>query len=201
MPNQSEIIVKKASADDTALVGEIMTDAFSADPVGKWISSDPEYPRWCWPMIVPFLIPHNEVYVAGNGLGAAMWVPPEAKLNIRPNIASIWNLWRRFGIRSILRLSRLISTLEPQHPRDQHYYLFAIGVRPESRGQGIGSALLEHVLQQCDRRKVGVYLENSNSLNLAFYQRYGFKLQSKIDLPRNGPSLWLMYREPVSGRI
>ena len=201
MTDQSEVFVKKADADDAALVGEIMADAFSADPVGKWISPDPEYPIWCWSMVVPFLVPHNEVYIAGDGLGAAMWVPPEAKLNIRPNLAMLWNLWRRLGIGSILRLSRLISMLEPHHPRDQHYYLFAIGVRPESRGRGIGSALLKHVLQQCDRRKVGAYLENSNSLNLAFYERYGFKLQSKIDLPRNGPSLWLMYRDPISVRV
>jgi ribosomal protein S18 acetylase RimI-like enzyme len=197
MPNQSEVFVKKASADDAALVGEIMADAFGADPVGKWISPNPEYPRWCWSMVVPFLIPHNEVYIVGDGLGAAMWVPPEAKLNIRPNLATLWNLWRRFGVRSILRLSRLISMMEKQHPKDHHYYLLAIGVRPESRGQGIGSALLEHILNQCDRRKMGAYLENSNSLNLTLYERHGFKVRYKIDLHHNGPSLWLMYRDPI----
>ncbi len=197
MPNQSEVIVKKASADDTALVGEILAEAFSADPVGKWISSDPEYPRWCWPMIVPFLLPHNEVYMSGNGLGAAMWVPPDDKLNIRPSLAMLWDWWRRFGVGSILRLFRLMSMMEQHHPKDQHYYLLAIGVRNEAKGQGIGSALLEHVLQQCDRRKAVAYLENSNSLNLTFYERHGFKVRSKIDLPRNGPSLWLMYRDPI----
>ena len=197
MPDQSDVIVKKASADDTALVGEIMADAFSADPVGKWISPDPEYPGWCWPMIVPSLLPHDEVYIASNGAGAAMWVPPGEKLHIRPSLGMLWNLWWRFGIRSILRLFRLMSQMEQYHPKDQHYYLLAIGVRPESRGQGIGSALLEHVLQQCDRQKAVAYLENSNPLNLAFYQRHGFEVRSKIDLPRNGPSLWLMYRDPI----
>ena len=142
MPNQSEIIVKKAGADDTALVGEIMADAFSADPVGKWISPDPEYPRWCWPMLVPCLFPHDEVYIASNGSGAAMWIPPGEKLNIRPSFTMLWNLWWRFGIRSILRLFRMIKMMEQYHPRDQHYYLLAIGVRTSSRDQGIGSALL-----------------------------------------------------------
>ena len=92
MSDKSKVFVKKAGADDAALVGEIMADAFSNDPVGNWISPDPEYPKWCWPMIVPFLLPHNEVYVASGGLGALLGIPPGAELNIQPNLAMLWNL-------------------------------------------------------------------------------------------------------------
>jgi ribosomal protein S18 acetylase RimI-like enzyme len=197
MSDKSEVLVKKVSADDAALVGEIMADAFSDDPVGKWISSNPEYPRWCWPMIVPFLIPHNEVYIASDGLGALLGIPPGAELNIRPSLAMLWNLWWRFGIGSILRFGRIMKMLEQHHPKASHYYLLAIGVRPESRRKGIGSALLEHVLKECDQQKTDVYLENSNSLNTKFYQRHGFKIQNEVTLPHNGPTLWLMYRDPV----
>ena len=200
MSNPSEVFVKRAGSDEAALVGEILGDAFSEDPLMRWISPDPEYPRWCWPLAVPFLLPYDEVYMTGNGLGAAMWVPPGVKLNIRPSLAMLWDSWRRFGIGSILRFFRLMSTLEKHHPKDHHYYLFAIGVRPGSRGQGIGSALLEHVMQECDRQKVGAYLE-SGSHNLPFYKRHGFEVRSKIALPHNGPPIWLMYRNPILGRL
>ena len=200
MSDQSNVFVKKADSDQVALVGEILGDAFSEDPLMRWISPNREYPRWCWPLAVPFLLPHDEVYMAGNGLGAAMWVPLGVKLNIRPSLAMLWDSWRRFGIGSILRFFQLMSTLEKHHPKDHHYYLFAIGVRPGSRGQGIGSALLEHVLQECDRQKVGAYLE-SGSHNLPFYKRHGFEVRSKIALPHNGPPIWLMYRNPIPGRV
>ena len=200
MSEQSNVFVKKAGSDQVALVGEILGDAFSGDPAMTWISPDPQYPKWAWPLAVPFLLPHDEVYMAGNGLGAAMWVPPGVKLNIRPSLAMLWDSWRRFGIGSILRFFRLMSTLEKHHPKDHHYYLFAIGVRPGSRGQGIGSALLEHVLQECDRQKVGAYLE-SGSHNLPFYKRHGFEERSEIALPHNGPPIWLMHRDPIPGRV
>jgi ribosomal protein S18 acetylase RimI-like enzyme len=196
MSDPSEVFVKRAGADEAALVGEILGEAFGADPITKWISPNPEYPRWCWPVAVSLLLPDLEVYLTENGLGAAMWLPPGAKLNIRPSLAMLWDSWRRFGIGSIIRFFQLMRMMEKHHPGDDHYYLFAIGVRSGSRGQGIGSALLKSVLQKCDHKKVGAYLENSNSLNLPFYQRHGFELRNEIAVPHNGPSLFLMYREP-----
>jgi len=196
MSKPSNMFVKRADADEAALIGEILGEAFGADPVMEWISRDPEYPRWCWPLAVPFFLPHHEVYVTGDGLGAAMWVPPGVQLSVRPSLAMLWNAWRRFGARSILRFFCFMNTLEKHHIEDNCYYLFAIGVRSESTRQGIRSALLERVLQECDSLKTGAYLHNSKSLNLPFYRRHGFEVRSEIALPRNAPPLWLMCREP-----
>ena len=173
----------RVGRDEAALVGEILADAFGGDPVGSWISPDPEYPRRGWPLLVPFLLPHDEVYMTENGLGAAMWVPPGDNLDIRPSPSVLWDYWRRFGLRAIIRFFRLMLAMEKHHPKDPHYYLFAIGVRPEAKGRGIGSALLEPVLRQCDSRKVMAYLENSNPLNLPFYQRHGFEVRSTPQRP------------------
>ncbi|TKJ34821.1 MAG: hypothetical protein CEE38_16820 [Planctomycetes bacterium B3_Pla] len=201
MSDSSEVFVTRAGPQDAALLGEILADAFGADPVAKWISLDPEYSKWCWPLIVPLLLPYGEVYMTGNGMSAAIWIPPGVKPDIKLGLAALWDYWRRFGLRSILRFFRLMIAMEKHHPKDPHYYLLAIGVRPEAMGQGIGSALLEYMLCECDRRKVVAYLENSNPLNLPLYQRHGFEVRSEITLPHNGPTLQLMYREPIPGRV
>lgn len=195
MSEPSKIILKRAGVDDSILVGEILGEAFVGDPLMKWISPDPEFPRWCWSLAVSFFLPYKEVHVTENGLGAAMWLPPGVELNIHPSLTMLWNTYRHFGIKSIMRFFHYMNTLEKHHPEDKHYYLFAIGVRPIARNQGIGSALLEYVLQECDRINVRAYLETSKSLNLQFYKRYGFEVRDEIALPNDGPPLWLMCRE------
>ena len=197
MSNQSEVSVKIAGADQAALVGEILADAFSRDPVMTWISRDPDFPKWAWPVALPWFLQHNEVYVTESGLGAALWLPPGVEMSTSPSLGVLWDAWRRFGFGSIFRSFQFMRTLGKHHPKDRHYYLFAIGVRSGSRGRGVGSALLHRVLQKCDGENVGAYLETSSSRNVRLYQRHGFEIQGEVALPRNGPSVWLMYRQPL----
>lgn len=196
MSVQPSVLVKPVGPRQVTLVADILTDAFSADSVTTWISRDPEYPRWIWLLAVPLLLPYNEAYVTDDGLGAALWLPPGVQRDMLPGLDMLWDGLRRFGPGAFFRFFQFMSTLEKYHPKERHYYLFAIGVRSGSRGCGIGSALLHHVLQKCDRQNVGAYLESSNSRSLSLYQRHGFEIQRTITLPRNGPALSLMYRQP-----
>ena len=200
MSKPPEVSLRHAGTKDVALIAEILGDAFAGDPVVTWISPDPEYLRWCWPHALRFILPHREVYVTGCGQGAAMWVPPGKQLIMRPSLTVLGDACRRFGLGSVIRFFRMMRTLEKHRPKEEHYYLYIIGVCHKSRRQGIGSALLEHVLEKCDRQKMGAYLESSKSLNLPFYQRHGFEVRGKIALPGGGPPFWLMYREPRNTR-
>jgi hypothetical protein len=77
--DSSELLLRKAGRQDSSLVSDILADASSDDPVSRWISAKPEFLSWGWPLIVPFLLTHDdETYMAGSGLGAALWVPPAA---------------------------------------------------------------------------------------------------------------------------
>jgi hypothetical protein len=51
------------------------------------------------------------------------------------------------------------------------------------------------MLHRADREQVPVLLETATPANLPFYERLGFHVRSRVDLP-DGPPVWTMWREP-----
>ena len=84
------------------------------------------------------------------------------------------------------------------HPKTPHYYLHAIGVRQDSQGLGLGSALLKHVTRRCDADGMPAYLESSSPRNVPLYQRHGFEVTHEEPIGEGGPPLAFMWREPQS---
>jgi GNAT superfamily N-acetyltransferase len=68
-----------------------------------------------------------------------------------------------------------------------------MGVNTFQQGKGIGSALLQHTLIQCDRDSKLAYLESTSPKNIPFYKRHGFELLGTIQAGTS-PSIFLMLR-------
>ena len=81
------------------------------------------------------------------------------------------------------------------HPKDPHWYLFAIGVDPHHQNEGLGSILMEHALPKSDADGTLAYLESSSPRNVSFYQRHGFEVMQVIQVG-SSPIFTLMAREP-----
>ena len=82
------------------------------------------------------------------------------------------------------------------HLREPHYYLAALGTDPSHQRKGIGSALIQPVLDRCDRESLPAYLESSKRTNIPFYERHGFEVVEELEVP-GGPKLWPMVRRPA----
>jgi GNAT superfamily N-acetyltransferase len=91
---------------------------------------------------------------------------------------------------------QVIQSVEHHHPQTPHWYLAVLGTDPPEQGKGVGSSLLSPVLERCDEEALPAYLESSKEENVPFYARHGFEVTKTVDLPRGGPPLWLMWREP-----
>jgi ribosomal protein S18 acetylase RimI-like enzyme len=82
------------------------------------------------------------------------------------------------------------------HTAGPHWYLPLIGVDPAHEGKGYGSALLKHVLVNCDRNGQVAYLESTSPESVRLYERHGFEVLAEIQVGSSIPSIFPMARTP-----
>ncbi|MBP6683547.1 MAG: GNAT family N-acetyltransferase [Halioglobus sp.] len=181
---------------DGQQVIDILVRAFQDDPVMLWMSGHPDFLRTFFDITLPIFLPHGLTYIEEQGRGAAAWLGPEQKLHWPVTAGNLWRMFKVCGVRGFIRFGRGGLATARFHPGEPHYYLFLIGTLPECKGEGIGSALINHVLRKCDEENLPAYLENSKQDNLAFYRGHGFEVVDQINFARSAPPVWLMWREP-----
>ncbi len=197
----SSTMVSRARAEEVPALAQMLARAFFDDPVAVWACGpDRLRPR----MLERFhaarlrqLLGDDEVWVADGAASAAIWAPPG---RWRTTLAEDLTLTRSLlHPRLISRLPLVVRGLlgiERVHPKaPPHWYLAVLGTDPPAQGQGLGSAVLRPVLEQCDADGVAAYLESSKERNVGFYARHGFRVTSELTLPR-GPKMWAMWRDP-----
>jgi GNAT superfamily N-acetyltransferase len=176
-------------------------DAFADDPVLGWIggfTDDADRTTLLMGAAIDarFRRGNPLVYTTDGHEAAAIWDPPGAAgVTTRELLRAIVPIVRSVGT-GIGRMKRLIDATEARHPDEPHYYLFAIGVRRDVQGGGLGSSLMQPMLHRCDEEGVGAYLENSRPRNEAFYVRHGFEPLEPLAVPETCPKITPMYRRP-----
>jgi GNAT superfamily N-acetyltransferase len=182
--------------------------AFQDDPVMTWCFPNADSRRRIlnagfFLFLTSIWLPDGEGFTDHEAAGAACWLgpgrwrlPPWRQLRLMPSLVRI------AGLRAP-RFLRLMALIEGKHPGERdHWYLPALGVRPDRQGQGLGSKLMHPILSRCDEQGLPAYLEASSPRNRALYERHGFEVTKEVKLPRGGPPLWLMWRDPTdSARV
>lgn len=182
--------------------------AFQDDPVLSWALPRPDrrrriIGRGFFLFANRIWLPDGEAYGPdGDVAGAACWLPPGRwHLPARRQLELLPSILRIAGL-SAPRFLWLQSYVERHHPDERdHWYLAALGVRPDSQGRGLGSKLMHPILSRCDEQGVPAYLEASSEGSRALYERHGFEVTGELRLPRGGPPLWPMWREPAPSHL
>ena len=194
--------IRKATPDDVTPIAGVLSRAFHDDPVFGWWIPDDERRRQTLPGFFEFdtngQLRYDEVYVDGDGVGTAIWVPPMDSPADEAE-AEAFGRWMEemVSVDEAGRVFELLALFEEHHPHEPHYYLDFMGVEPERQGQRIGSALLTPVLERCDHQRIPAYTEATSPRNRRLYERHGFITVGEI-APASGPPLWPMWRDPVT---
>lgn len=170
-----------ASEADRHTVLKTLAAAFATDPVVRWVFPEDRVYGRAFPALAEAFgggaIAGGTAFVAPDNAGAALWLPPdEAPDDNRMKTVIVDNV----SPGRLDMIQALFEGLEPYHPEGPHWYLTLIGVAPERRGEGHGSALLAHALRLCDEMHLPVFLEATSERNAGLYARHGFEVMGEV---------------------
>ena len=173
-----------------------LTLAFVADPVMRWAWPDPERYLTYWPQFADAFgggaFERGTAHGLEDRTAIALWLPhgvePDGDRRIEPHA--------RHGHPGVRDINAMLEQMEEHHPTDDHWYLPLIGVEPVAQGRRLGSALLQHALETCDRDGLPAYLEATSPRNRNLYAHHGFGDVATIQAG-SSPPLWAMLREPA----
>ncbi|MCX4964736.1 GNAT family N-acetyltransferase [Streptomyces sp. NBC_00654] len=193
---------RRADARDRDLVVSVLEEAFHHDPVSSWVFPEEEHRRAVHGkflgVFVDVTLTEGRIDVLEDGTAAALWLPvPAGEPEEEDPTPALMRRTADPGNERCELVGRLTGAI---HPHDRaHEYLLMIGVSPGHQGEGLGAALIEQVLERCDRDGVPAYLEASSARSRSLYERLGFTFMgTTVELP-DGPSMWPMWREPDAG--
>ncbi len=173
-----------------------LTRAFESDPVCNWIWPDRRHYLSAFPRIARAFggaaIDLGTAHYYDGFAGVALWLPPGSAPDEDSLVKAIEETTAEERLEATFSLFEQMSAW---HPGEPHWRLPLIGVDPAFQGQGIGSALLRHALDQCDRQRIPAYLEATSPNNVRLYRRHGFKPLGVVRAA-DSPPIIPMVRKP-----
>lgn len=197
--------VTPAAPGQDGELGALLTRAFDADPLFRWVlPDDGRRSRRLAPWAaasVRVARAHGVVDTAGEGGAVAVWYPPGRSPGAldqlfggttRPLIG--------LGPGAVLRLAaadRQAHAARRRHDRGSAWYLAFLATHPDHQGRGLAGALLRRGLARADRTGVPVWLETNAARNVEMYSRFGFEAVAHEPAGRL-PAFWGLLR-PARG--
>jgi Acetyltransferase (GNAT) family len=182
----------------------VLADAFINDPMFTWLLPgglrlNPRLRTMFAAEMEQYVLPNGgSVWTTSSYDGAVTELPPGAWDMPKSATGKETLRWlRAFGTRLPLAI-RVQHAMEERHLCEPHFYVRTVGVRTARQGRGVGSTLMQPTLQRADSARLATYIEASSERSAALYERLGFVHMDVLELPEDGPPLWLM-RGPPAG--
>jgi GNAT superfamily N-acetyltransferase len=148
----------------------------------------------------------GEVYASSDLAGVACWLSPghtspSLLRLIRSGMLKLPWLFGWTGFRRLQAYEDVAHKLHDQHAPGSHWYLWAIGVRPQDQGKGIAGQLVAPILARALQESLPCYLETHAEANVAIYRRLGFEVASR-SAPEGQPlPVWAMIKRPHGSQV
>lgn len=96
------------------------------------------------------------------------------------------------GIGKALRRERYVTSFRQQE--NEFMYIWFIAVDKTMQGKGVGSKMIEEIIDRSNKENLSIYLETSTVRNLHFYQKHGFEIYHTSEEEMFGFKLYFLRR-------
>ncbi len=200
----AEIEARVATEADLDAIAETVGAAFEGDPPWGWCFDGEPRERKIAGLGAVFrffaaaALEYGWVRIANDGEAAAIWIPPGVpEMSAEDEERFPAAVAAACSPTATARVMTLMEAFEANHPHGApHFYLSILGTHPAHAGKGIGMALLAANLAEIDAAGHPSYLESTNPVNNARYERAGFRAQREVTLVGGIPATQ-MWHEPA----
>lgn len=191
--------MKKATYGDKALVKNILSKSFDKNQSVNYIAQQDELreKRVTALMDYSFEICFNygNVYLSDDNKACALVLyPDQKKTTFKSILEDVKLLFNCVGLSNIGKAMKREAAIKQIQPDTPMYYLWFIGVEPDSQGTGIGTKLMNDVIEDSEAKSRSIFLETSTQRNLPWYKKFGFDVYGDLDLSYK---LYFLKREIV----
>lgn len=191
--------LRKVGPGDVAAAVDTLAGAFHDDPLWSWAFPDPlrrfDQHTAVFTCLVASAVERGWVWESDHFGAVAVWIPPgEPELRPREQQA-LDAVLRVVAPDRAAALAGMAAAFDGSHPHvEHHFYLSLLGTRPDRLGEGLAMDLVAANLKVIDGIGSPAYLESSNAVNVARYERVGFSAVSHVPVAQSGLCFTGMWR-------
>lgn len=179
--------MKKAAYGDKNLIKSILCNSFDDNQSVNYIAKQDHLraKRIDSLMDYSFETCYNfgDVYLSDDKNACALVLyTDQKKTTVSSIFLDIQLLLNCIGLDNIGKAMKRESAIKKIQPKDPMYYLWFIGVDPKFQGTGIGSQLMNEIIQDSEQKSRPIYLETSTLRNLPWYRKFGFEIYNELEL-------------------
>lgn len=206
IPRPKTLNVRPVESDECRAAAEVLLRAFFDFSLNQYLFPDPAKRayqlRFLYQRTLAMYREVGGAFITEDGSGVALWTPPQYWRGL-----SVWRYLRAGFLRTpfhigwetpFMRLRALRDIDRRHHGETQgpHWSLEVIGADPARQRTGSGTALVRHVLDQADQQGLPAYVITHDRKNVAYYERFGFRLVGDAPFEPGAPPTCSLLRPP-----
>lgn len=200
--SQATVYMIEAGKIHKEKIIEILSECFESNKTVNWIvkqnSKRKERIRHLMDYSFDACIKTGRIFITDDLTGVIICSNCDDKLPILEEAyLTLRFVLKVTGIGGIAKTLRREKYINQFHPQDEEFiYLWFIGLKKTEQGRGVGSEMLQEVINRSNDEQIPIYLETSTEKNLNFYKKHRFEVYHISPTDMFGFNLYFLKRLP-----